>query len=107
MKETGILSDEQIASLKKAHKIDHVHEISVQVSDEELAFCYLRTPDRNTMGAVMAIGRNNPIKANEIVLSKCWLAGDERIRTDDELFLSVMPRLNELVDLRKADIKKK
>lgn len=107
MKETGILSETQIDSLKKANKIDRVHELSVQVSDDEKAYCYLKTPDRNVMGAVMAIGRNNPIKANEIVLAKCWLAGDERIKIDDELFLSVMPKLNELVEFRKADIKKK
>jgi hypothetical protein len=37
-------------------------------------------------------------------LNDCWLGGDEEIKTDDTLFLSVSPKLSELIVTREAEL---
>ena len=61
-----------------------------------------------TVGDKMAyvVGKNDPMKYNEILLNNCWLAGDEEIKTDDALFLGVSTKLGELVEVKEAELKK-
>ena len=52
------------------------------------------------------MGKNDPMKYNEILLANCWLAGDEEIKEDDALFLGVSAKLGELVEIKEAELKK-
>ena len=67
--------------------------------------CYLKKPDRKTMSYVATLG-NNPIRANEALLQNCWLGGDESIKTDDEKFFGVSSKLNEIIEIKEAEITK-
>jgi hypothetical protein len=67
--------------------------------------CYLKKPDRKTMSYVATLG-NNPIRANEALLQNCWLGGDENIKTDDEKFFGVSSKLNEIIQIKEAEITK-
>lgn len=67
---------------------------------------YLKRPDRKTLGAAAVVGKNDPMKYNEILLKNCWLDGDEEIKTDDALFLGVSAKLGELIDIKEAELKK-
>lgn len=67
--------------------------------------CYLRLPDRKILGMASALGSNDPIKFNELLLANCWLGGSEAIKTNDELFLGVSQVLGELVTFKAAKIK--
>ncbi len=67
--------------------------------------CYLRLPDRKILGMASALGSNDPIKFNELLLANCWLGGSEAIKTNDELFLGVSQVLGELVTFKTAKIK--
>jgi len=67
--------------------------------------CYLKKPDRKTMSYVATLG-NNPIRANEALLQNCWLGGDEDIKTDDEKFFGVSSKLNEIIEIKEAEITK-
>lgn len=67
---------------------------------------YLKKPDRKALGAAAVIGKTDPMKYNEILLSNCWIEGDEEIKTDDALFLGVSAQLAELIEIKEATIKK-
>lgn len=95
---TGAVAPEQIEAWKKQHGDVFRAEVDDSV-------CYLKKPDRKTMSYVASLG-NNPIRANEALLQNCWLGGDESIKTDDEKFFGVSAKLNEIVQIKDAEITK-
>jgi len=66
---------------------------------------YLRKPTRKALGAAAVVGKSDPMKYNEILLTNCWLEGDEEIKTDDSLFLGVSAQLAELIEIKEATLK--
>lgn len=94
----GTATAEQIAEWKQKH--GDVFMIHVDGS-----VCYLKKPDRKTMSYVATLG-NNPVRANEALLENCWLGGDESIKTDDEKFFGVSTKLDEIIQIKSAEIKK-
>lgn len=99
MEETKMVTPEQVEAWKKKHG----DVFCVTVAGKT---AYLKRPDRKTLGAAAVIGKNDPMKYNEIMLRNCWLAGDEEIKTDDALFLGVSAKLGELIDIKEAELKK-
>lgn len=93
------VTKEQIESWKKKH--GDVFEVNV---DGRTA--YLKRPDRKVLGAASVLGKDDPMKYNETLLENCWLGGDEEIKTDDSLFLGVSSVLAEIIEIKKAEIKK-
>lgn len=93
------ISQEQIDNWKKAH--GDVFKISVDGRD-----CYLRRPDRKTLAYASSVATKDPIKFNEILLNGAWLAGNEDIKKDDTLFLSVSAKLSELIEVKEAELVK-
>ncbi|MCC8186541.1 MAG: hypothetical protein LIP08_03240 [Bacteroides sp.] len=67
---------------------------------------YLRKPTRKALGAAAVVGKSDPMKYNEILLTNCWLEGDEEIKTEDSLFLGVSAQLAELIEIKEATLKK-
>jgi hypothetical protein len=94
-----IATKEQIESWKANH--GEVYRIQV-----EGKACYLKQPSRKTLGYASLAGKENPLKFNEVLLRDCWLGGDEAIKTDDTLFLSVSAKLSELIALKEAELEK-
>ena len=92
------ITAEQIAAWKK--KYGRVFSIEV---DGKTA--YLRKPDRKTLSFATTAGQTNPMKFNEALLNGCWLGGDEEIKTDDDLFLSVSGKLADLIQVKEAELK--
>ena len=99
LRKAGKATPEQIAAWKQEH--GEVHEVEV-----EDHFCYLKNPSRKVLGYASTAGKQNPIKFNEIMLAGCWVGGDEKMKTDDSLFLAVGSVLQELVQVKEATIKK-
>jgi hypothetical protein len=89
----------QIEEWKKQH--GDVYRIAVDGKE-----CYLKPPSRKTLGYASVAARENPLKFNEVILRDCWLAGDEEIRTDDTLFLSVSGHLDKLIQIKEAELEK-
>ena len=94
----GAATAEQIAGWKKKHG-----DVFMVVVDGSV--CYLKKPDRKTMSYVATLG-SNPVRANEALLQNCWLGGDESIKTDDDKFFGVSAKLNEIVEIKDAEIVK-
>lgn len=93
------IDSKQIDAWKKAHGDVFKVEVGGKV-------CYLKKPDRKVLGAASVLGKNDPMKYNEVLLENCWLDGDEEIKTDDSLFLGVSSHLAEIIEIKTAEIKK-
>ena len=93
-------TEEQIAKLKKAH--GDIFKITLESGES----CLLRKPTRKELSYASMAGQNDPIKFSELILNSCWLAGDEQIKTDDELFLGSSQLIGELVKVKSAELEK-
>ena len=95
----GQLTKEKISELKaKYGKL-----IGIKVDDR---ICYLKTPDRKVMSFAMSFAQTDPLKFAETILNNCFVAGDEEIKTDDVLFLSVTAQLNNLIEIKESKLVK-
>jgi hypothetical protein len=94
---------EQVAEWVAEWKEKHGEIFRITVEDKA---CYLKKPSRKALGYAAMAGKDNPLKFNEVILNDCWLAGDEEIKTNDDLFLSVAPKLTELIEVKSAEMEK-
>lgn len=94
-----IVTPEQIAQWK----VQHGDVYHIVVEDKE---CYLKAPDRKTLGYASSVGTSNAMKFNELILENCWLAGDEEIKTIDAYFLGASTQLDKVCEFKKAELVK-
>lgn len=87
----------------EAYKKEHGELTLVQAGDKT---CILKKPTRKTISYASVAASNDPLKYNEVILKECWVDGDEEIKTDTGLFLSVSAKLNELVGLVEVEMVK-
>jgi len=109
IRKLGIISNEELKKLKLKH--GDVFTLSVLFEEKDTKevvelFGYLRKPERFETGMSLAIMDSNPIKAKELILEKTWLAGDDRIKTDDDAFYSAILALDGFIEIRMASLKK-
>lgn len=88
---------EQAAEWKKKH--GDVFEISVEGKS-----CILRKPNRKDLSFVSVI--KDPIRMSESLLKQLWVAGDKEIQENDDLFLAVIPKMEEVIKVKESQIKK-
>jgi hypothetical protein len=92
-------TQEQIDTWKAKHKNIYLVEVDGKVA-------YLKAPGRNELSYAATISKNDPMKFNGAIIDKCWLAGDEEIKTDDRLFMGVAEKLDQIIETAEATIKK-
>ena len=93
-------SEKQKARMEKGENLDD------EEPDGEEKSCFLKSPDRRTLSAAAVVGKNDPLKYNEVLLNNCWIEGDEVIRTDDSYFLGVSGVLSEIISIKEGKLKK-
>lgn len=98
------ISKEQIAEWKA--KFGTVNKITVKDAENGNKVCYLRQPSRKALGYASQASKDNPMKFNEVILNDCWLGGDDEIKTNDTLFLSVSGKIAELIEVKEAELEK-
>jgi len=107
MKKYGEISEQEFAALKQKH--GKIYTLTVEYDDNgevvELVG-YLKRPERFVMGMALSAIERDPVRAKEIILEKSWLAGDERIKRDDDAFYSAFTVLDEVFMARNASLKK-
>lgn len=91
------LTEEQIAELKKKH--GDLYEISV--GDKS---CIVRKPNRKDLSYVSVV--KDPIQMSETLMKQLWVAGDQEILDNDDLFLAAIPKMEEVIKVKQATIKK-
>lgn len=79
----GNVSDEQIKLWKKKHK--EVTQIFVKISEEDIAYGYLKKPSRDHKAiAVSMYAQHQLMETGEFLLDNCWLGGDDRLLNDED-----------------------
>lgn len=66
---------------------------------------YMRKPTRNEMREFTSL-KLDPVTYTERILDVLWLGGDDEIRIKDECFYSIMPVVQQVLDIKEAEIKK-
>ena len=66
--------------------------------------CILHRPTRQDLSYVSVL--TDPIKMTEVMLNQLWVAGDEEIKTRDDLFLAASQKMQEVLEVKAAEIKK-
>lgn len=104
----GKLSKEEYAKLKKEHGTVYTLEVYFEDKNGEIVqlFGYLKKPERNVVSMALSFKDSDPLRAKEIMLEKSWLAGDDRIKTDDDAFYTASSVLDSLLVVRFASLKK-
>ena len=94
-------TEEQMAAWKKKHGT--VYEIKIE---EKKAI--LRKPTRQDLSYATAGSSQGKdgMKFSELLMKQCWIDGYGEILEDDEYFLSALPVLESLTELKQAEIKK-
>lgn len=90
-------TDEQIQDYKSKYR----DLFLITVDDKS---CLLHKPTRQTLSYVSSI--KDPIRMSEAMLGELWVASDEDIKTDDELFMAVVAKMDEVIKVKEAEIKK-
>lgn len=90
-------SKEQIQEWKKKH--GDLFEITVEGKG-----CILHRPTRRDLSYASVV--KDPIKMSETMLNQLWVAGDEEIKTDDALFFAAIQKMQEVLEVKEAEIKK-
>lgn len=90
-------SDEQIQDYKAKYRDLYL----ITVEDKS---CLLHKPTRQTLSYVSSI--KDPIRMSEAMLGELWVDGDAEIKADDELFMAVVAKMDELLKVKEAEIKK-
>lgn len=80
-----------------AWKAEHGEIYYFKVGDNKE--CYLKKPSRQTLSYAAVAAQTDPLQYNEVILNDCWLAGDEDIKSDTGLFLSISQHLPSLVQM--------
>lgn len=91
------ITQEQIAAWKK--QFGDIFKIEVDGK-----ICILHKPDRKALAYAMS--EKNQIRQIEILLANCWIEGDEEIKTDTSLFLSVSQNIAAILELKQSEISK-
>lgn len=91
--------EKQIAELKAKHPGRSLFLISVDGKS-----CILRSPTRQDLSYASVV--KDPIKLNEVMLAQLWVAGDEDMKTDDDLFMAVCSKMDEVLKIKEAELKK-
>ncbi|WP_113638962.1 hypothetical protein [Nubsella zeaxanthinifaciens] len=98
MKKT--LSPEQIEELKNKYP-QGLWELTVE---DKVA--YVRKPTREEMRSVIGMATTDPLGMSEQILNDCFVAGDEEIKTDDDYFYGAAQQLQNLIQIKSAELKK-
>lgn len=87
-------------------KYSDVFQLSVEDSNGNVKVGFFRKPSRQVLGNATKHLQASPMKYQEILLNNCFLGGDPEILTDDDCFLAVGVKFEEVIAIKDADLKK-
>lgn len=85
----------------KEWKAKHGELFEITVEDKS---CILHRPTRKDLSYTSAV--KDPIKMSEVMLNALWVDGDEEIKEDDSLFLAAIQKMQDILEVKEAEIKK-
>jgi len=94
--------DEKKAEVLKKHNVPDAFRIKVGELE-----CWVKKPNRADISMSRSLGEGEEIKIKELLLDAVWLEGDEKIKTDDDYFFNVFAYLDNLIEAKAVELKKK
>lgn len=88
---------EQVAEWKAKH--GDIFEITVDGKS-----CILHKPTRQNLSYASVV--KDPIKMSETLLKQLWVDGDKEIQEQDDLFMAVVNKMEEVIKVKEAEVKK-
>ena len=85
----------------KEWKAKHGELFEITVEDKS---CILHRPTRKDLSYASAV--KDPVKMSEVMLNALWVDGDEEIKEDDSLFLAAIQKMQDILEVKGAEIKK-
>jgi hypothetical protein len=82
---------------------EHGQLTAIAVEDKIGLF---KKPSRQVISMATALQENEPMKFMEVIADNCFVAGDRELLDDDDCFLAIMPMLNQLRELKTAQLVK-
>lgn len=76
-----------------------LYEISVDGKS-----CILHKPTRRDLSYASVV--KDPIKLSEVMLKQLWVGGDMEIQEQDDLFMAVVSKMEAVLAVKEAEIKK-
>jgi len=101
----GIVSEAQIEAWKQKHK--EVHTLTVEVSDNDHAVCYLRKLNRDHIAIALSLyNQDKLLECGEHIVQNAWLGGDERCKIHEDIAIGAAIQANKLITFLNGSIKK-
>lgn len=92
-------TSEQVINWKSKH--GEVFEVTVDGK-----YCYLHKPSRKTMSYALTKSQTDPMGFIEVIVENCWITGDLAFKDDDTYFFALSNKVNELMHVKEAELKK-
>lgn len=67
---------------------------------------YIKKPTRQIIGNAIPIAATNPMAYAESIIDNCWLGGDVCIKNDDDFFLGVFEKIQEITKNKTVELEK-
>lgn len=100
----GGVSEEMINAWKAKHRKVFAVEV-VDDDTKEVFVGYFAHPDKETLSLVNKIAKADEIKSAETMFNRCWLGGDELLKTDPAMNLSATGQLQGIFTSYSATLK--
>ncbi|MEM6829928.1 MAG: hypothetical protein AAF551_05390 [Bacteroidota bacterium] len=100
----GNITETQLHNWK--NKYGKLIKVESENDEGEPRFAYFRKPTMATRAAVLETSKVDEFKALEVLFKNCYLGGDEEVKEDDDLKLSVITAFAELTQPKEAKAKK-
>ncbi|RWX03362.1 hypothetical protein [Flavobacterium cerinum] len=107
----GDITQEQIEAWKKEY--GKVHTIKVTVdkgtkedgSDADIALGYLRKPKRDHKAVALSLySQHKILESGEFLRDNCWLGGDERLKTVEDIADTAAIQASNIVKFLEAEL---
>ncbi len=101
----GGLTQAEINKLKKKHGA--LRLITVLENDDETKAIHFwfKKPDMTIMSAVQSLAEKDPIAATQLFFRSCLVHGDKSYADDVDVFMSIQPHLEALIEEKKVIVK--
>lgn len=79
---------------------------SITVDDGDAVYtCYFRRPDMTTLCLVAKLSKSDEVKASMALFDNCWLGGDEGACEDAVVKMTIVNKLQGVMQVKSVEIK--
>lgn len=69
--------------------------------------CVLSKPSKSILGLAMQKSKTDKFALGAVLLEKCWVSGDEEIKTDDGCVIGLLDFIDDLCEVKQMEVEHK